>query len=238
MSDKMKAILKGFYTRLRSRNTERTENKQIFLTALRKKCQEGKSDIKASPKIYVHPQLCNRLYSHSAPLQSRLLSELNVFPGQHSGYWTEALLLTSTDYVLQRDRSPGNTQTPLHAIFPTLTIQLLLSFKKCSKGFCKMTIKTFEDFMYSISPFLPKLSFPHKISLSVTCNHSAYHTNLVCHFKIPFYLWYPLYLGLFLVCFRPHRIHIFISVYPVYLYLFLLACPVYIGWVISGTGKR
>ena len=62
-----------------------------------KVCQEGKSDTKASPKIYAHPQLCNRLYSHSAPLQSRLLSELNVFPGQHSGYWTEALLLTSTD---------------------------------------------------------------------------------------------------------------------------------------------
>lgn len=37
MTDKMKAILKGFYTRLHSRNTERTENKQIFLTALRKK---------------------------------------------------------------------------------------------------------------------------------------------------------------------------------------------------------
>lgn len=79
MTDKMKANLKGFYTRLCSRNTEKTENKQIFLTALRKVCQEDKSDIKASPKIYVHPQLCNRIYNHSSPLQSRLLSELNVF---------------------------------------------------------------------------------------------------------------------------------------------------------------
>lgn len=184
MTDKMKAILKGFYTRLHSRNTERTENKQIFLTALRKKSVK-KSDIKASPKIYIHPQLCNRLCSHSAPLQSHLLSEFNAFPGQHSGYWTEALLLTSTDMSSKGTEAQA---THKHYTFPTLTIQLLLSFKKCSKGFCKMTIKTFEDFMYSISTFLPKLSFPYKISLSATCNHSAYHTNLVCHFKTPFYL--------------------------------------------------
>lgn len=134
-------------------------------------------------------------------------------------------------YVLQRDRSAGNTQTPLHAIFPTLTIQLLLSFKKCSKSFCKMTIKTFEDFMYSISPFLPKFSFPHKISLSVTCNHSAYHTNLVCHFKIPFYLWYLLYLGLFLACFSPHRIHIIIYLSLSCIPVFVLACLSCLHWL-------